>query len=111
MSTHLFQRVRRATITEAANEPIDGRVLAEGAHTRREYDELALVGDGHARAIDGLVAEPRRFEFERIEIDNDFLWSTLEAIEVHLPTQRRTAFETGAIVAGVDAARHQLAVG
>ena len=58
MSPHHVKRVWSAAIAETANELIDGRVLAEGAHAGCEDDQFAPIGDGHARAIDGLVTEP-----------------------------------------------------
>lgn len=76
---------------------------------RCEHNELAVVRDRHARAVDALVPEPRRLELVRVEVHNDFVERRVQELEVHLERELCGAEEARVVVANEDAARHELA--
>src|SRR5437588_81928 len=85
LAAYLLESVWSTPVAKAADEPIDGRVLAKFAHARRQYHQLPAIGDGHARSINGLVAQPGRLVFQGIKVHHDLPGSALEPVEVHLP--------------------------
>jgi len=106
---HCRQDLRGAGIAVFANEGIHAGVLAELFQSRRENDQLPPVGDGHAGAIDGLVAQPGGFEFGGIEIDHHLVEGLLEHLKVDLEREFAGTLETLLIVADEEAAHDQLA--
>lgn len=69
-------------VAELADEAVDLGVFAEYFHFRCEDDEFAFVGDGHAGAVDGLVAEPGAVEFLGVEVDDHLGRFFVELVEV-----------------------------
>ena len=64
-------RCWRASVAVAADQPVDLVVFAEPAHARSEHDELTVISNRHACAIDGLVTEPGAVELVSIEPARD----------------------------------------
>ena len=82
-----FERCRSSAIAVFADQLVDRLVFAKFLYARREDDQLRAVGQRHARAIDGLVAQPGAVKLMRIEIDDGLLDRLVEHLEVHLEAQ------------------------
>ena len=76
----------------------------------REDDQLGAVGQRHAGAIDGLVADPGGVELAGIEIDDGLLIGLSSDLEVDLETQFGGREEALDVVADKEAAHGQAAV-
>ena len=50
-------------------------------------DEFGSIGQRHARAIDGLVAEPSAVELVGFEIDDGLVDGRVEHLEIHLQAE------------------------
>ena len=79
-----LERVQAAAVAVLADEPVDRLVFAELVDAGREDDELAAVGHGHARAVDGLVAEPCGRELGGVEVDDALPDAVLHVVDVLL---------------------------
>ena len=53
-----LKRVKTSLVAVLADKRVHSLVLAERMHPRRKDDQFAAVGHRHARAVNGLVAEP-----------------------------------------------------
>ncbi len=82
-----FERGGRAVVAVFADERVDGLVFAELFHAGREDDELGAVGERHAGAIDGLVAEPGGVKLVRVKIDDGLLDRLGDDFEVDLEAE------------------------
>src|SRR5271154_6999611 len=98
------QRGRSAVISVFANQTVDGGIFAEFLDAGRENDELCVVSQGHARSIDGFIAQPRAVKLVRIEIDNSLLNRLFEHFEIDLETEVGSKMKTLGLVADVEAA-------
>ena len=67
------------------DQGVDAGILSELAHAGRQHDQLPAVGDGHARAVDRLVSQPRALELPRVQEDHDLLEWLVEELDIHLP--------------------------
>ena len=56
-----------SAVAVLADEEIDGGVFAELVDAGGEDDELRVVGERHAGAVDALVAEPGALELVGVE--------------------------------------------
>ena len=99
-----------AEVTVLANEPVNFMVLAELLQAGGQNDEFARVGHGHARAINGLVAQPGALEFGRVEIDHDLFQRLVEHLKIHLQGQRGGLFKAGGVIAHKQATHGEPAV-
>ena len=71
----------------------------------------ASVGERHAGAIDGLVAEPGAVELLGVEINDGLLDGLVEHFEIDLEAERGGEFEALDIVADEEAAHGESAIG
>ena len=62
-----FEGSRSAAVAVFADECVDGGVFAELVDAGGKDDEFGVVGERHAGAVDGFVAEPCAFELVRVE--------------------------------------------
>ena len=101
------QRCGCATVAVFPDERIDGFIFAKHFHSGCEDDELGIVGQGHARAVDGLVSQPRTFEFSLVKVDDCLLDGAVEHFEIGLEAEGGGEFEALHIVADEESAQHQ----
>src|SRR5271157_642289 len=94
-----LERCRGSEVAVFADQGVDGLVFTEFLYSRSKNDQFRSVGQSHAGAIDGLVAEPGGVELTRIEIDDGFLDRLVEHLEVHLKTQFRSKVEALDVIA------------
>ena len=93
------------------DQGVDDGVLAEARHARRDDEELAAVGHREPRAVDRLVAEPRRAVLQRIEVGDAAAKRRRERLDVDLGRERgrrakrRAALGACAAFADEDAAQ------
>ena len=73
-------------------------------HAGREDDELGAIGQRHAGAIDGLVAEPGAVKLAGIEIDDGLADRLVEHLEVDLEAEFGGQVEALRVVADKEAA-------
>ena len=59
---HCGQRGGCAPVPVTADQRVNAEVFAEADHAGGEHDQLPAIRDGHARAVDRLVAQPGRAE-------------------------------------------------
>ena len=78
------QHLRRGDVAVPADQRVVVRVFAELPYTGGEDDQFAAVGHGHTRAIDAFVADPRTAKLFGIEINDGFVYLTVEHGEVCL---------------------------
>src|SRR5215468_7399696 len=52
------QRGRSTAVSVFPNHSVDHTILPERVNARRENDQFRTIGQGHARPVDRLVAEP-----------------------------------------------------
>src|SRR5580658_1944008 len=64
------QSCRSAVVAILADQFVDGFVFAELLHAWCKNDQVSAVGQRHAGAIDGFVAQPRGVKLMRVEIDD-----------------------------------------
>mmetsp|Transcript_1366 Transcript_1366/g.3043 ORF Transcript_1366/g.3043 Transcript_1366/m.3043 type:complete len:228 (+) Transcript_1366:464-1147(+) len=62
----------RPDVSVLSNQTIDGIVLPEFSDPRCQNDQFSAVGNRHSCPVDGLVAQPGRMEFVRIQIHDHF---------------------------------------
>ena len=79
-----FERGGRSSVTVLADQAVDGGVFAKFFYAGREDDQVRSVGERHAGAIDGLVAEPGAVKLLGIEIHDGLLDRLVEHLEIHL---------------------------
>jgi ferritin-like protein len=101
---------RRRAVAVFSDELVDTLVLAEATHPGGQYNELSIVCDGHACAVDGLVAQPRRLELFWVQIHHHLVQWRLQELEVDLQRQLGSLHEALLVVSNEDSARHELAV-
>src|SRR5579863_8832061 len=105
--THSFESGRRSTIAVFADQRIDGPVFAKFPYARGEDDQFRAVGQCHACAVDGLVAQPCAVKLVRIEINDSFLYWLVHRLEVHFQAECGGAAKALNIVADEEAAHCQ----
>ena len=110
LSLDRLERGRRAAIAVFADERVDALVFAELVHAGREDDELGAVGQRHAGAVDGLVADPGGVKLAGIEIDDGLADLLVDDFEVDLEAEFGGPQEALDIVADVEAAHGKAAV-
>ena len=81
----LLQRMQPPPVAVFADQPVALRVLPKPLHARGQNDQLSAVGHGHARAVDGLVAQPGAPELGRIEIHHALFQAVRNEVDVLLP--------------------------
>src|ERR1035437_8067059 len=108
---HRLESRRRAVIAVFANQCVDGLVFAEFLDGWSENNQLGAVGQRHAGAIDRFVAKPCGVEFFGIKIDDGLLDRLVEHFEIYFKAQLRGLREALDIIAYVQAAHRQPAVG
>ena len=87
-----------------ADERVVGGVFAELLQSGREDDEFAAVGDHHACAVDGLVAEPGGAELLGVEEDDDLPDGLVHEVEVDLLGESDAHVERRVVVADEESA-------
>src|SRR5215472_11007907 len=107
---YVLQRGGRSDVAVLADERVDGFVFAEFAHGGTKDDELSAVCEGHAGAVDGLVADPGGVEFLGVEIDDGFADGIVKGFEVDLDAELGGAQEALLVVADVKAADGESAI-
>ena len=65
-----LQGVGSALVAVFADEGIHLGILTETFHAGSQHQQLTAVGDGHAGAVNGLVAQPGALEFPGVKIDD-----------------------------------------
>src|SRR5689334_5860163 len=91
--------MRRSAIPIFANELVDSLVLAKLVHTRRQNNQLSIVGQRHARAIDRLVADPRGMKLAWIEINDCLVNLLVEYFEIDFQAELSRGEEAFDVVA------------
>ena len=80
-------------------------------HAGCEDDQLGVVGERHAGAVDALVAQPGGMELVRVEEDDGLRDLAIHHKEVALEAKRGGELEALGVVADVEAAHDELAGG
>ena len=106
-----FEGGGSAAVPVFSNESVDGFVFAEFLDSRSEDDELRVITEGHARAVNGLVSEPCGVKFVGVEIDNCLAQGLVQHFEVDLDGEGRRLQEAFFVVADVEAAEGEATVG
>src|ERR1700756_1635417 len=107
---HCFEGSRSSTITILADQCVDISVFTKFLYARREDDQLCTVGQGHARTVDSLVAQPCTVKFMRIKINDSLLHRRVHRLEVHFQAERGGAVKALGIVADEKPAHGQAVV-
>src|ERR1035438_2915312 len=107
MGIDCLKRSRGSAIAVFADQTVDGLVFAKFLYSRGEYDQLRIVSQRHACAVDGLVAQPGGMKLAWIEIDHGFLDGFIHNLEVDLETQFRGQIEALDVIADIQASNSQ----
>src|ERR1700748_1952638 len=99
-----FEGSGSSVVAVFANKRVDDFVFTEFSDAGCEDDEIRIVGEGHARAVYGLVADPSGMELLRVEIDDGFADWLFDDFEVDLEAEFGGAEEALDVVANVEAA-------
>src|SRR5579863_8154839 len=94
-----FERGRRAEISVLTDQPIDRCILSKIFYSGREDNQFGAVGEGHARAIDGLIPKPGALGFIRMKVHNSPIDFRIERENVDLKTESRSSLEALLIIA------------
>src|ERR1700733_916471 len=77
-----FEGARGSAVAIFADEDIYGGVFAKLVNAWSEDNELGVVGEGHAGAVDAFVAQPGAPELVRVEEHNGLLDLAVHHLEV-----------------------------
>src|SRR5580698_1740081 len=99
-----------AEIPIFADECIDSGIFAKFLDAGSEHDQLAVICERHAGAVNRLVAQPGALELALFEIDDSFPNAAVEHFKVDFKTEIGGAMETLNIVADEEAAYSETAL-
>ena len=91
-----LQDILPAAVAVFADQRVALRVLPEGGNAGCQNNQLPAVGNGHAGAVNGLVAQPGRVKFRRIQIHHAFLNTVGYKIDVLLLRKSGSRGQTAA---------------
>ena len=100
---------RSAAIAVFADQCVDDLVFAKILYAGGENDEVGAVGQRHAGAIDGLVAEPGGVKLAGVEIDNGLFEGCVEDFKVDLEAKVGGEVKTLGIIADEETAHGEAA--
>src|ERR1700726_4981862 len=110
VSVHRFERGRSSVIAVLADQSVDPWIFTKCSYARREDDQLRIVRQRHARAVDCLIAQPGAVKFMRIKIHHSLPNGCVERLEVHFQAERGGTVKALRIVADEESAYGQLVV-
>ena len=93
------QHIFAALVAILADEQVDGLVLAKFVHAGGQHHQLAAVHDGHARAVDSLVAQPGTLKLRTVQQHHGLADGPVHQYQVLLLGQRHGFLKAGALAA------------
>ncbi len=93
-----------------ADKPVNLLVFPDSLRAGAKHNQFALVGNGHARPVNGLVAQPGAFKLSGIQVNDDFFQGLIQHVKIDLQAKAGRLAEYVQVVADVQSSGLNLSV-